>query len=166
MRTIRSGHCARQSLRATNFAAWATICGREVARGSKSASALTPAKSSCARCRPEAEYAPVGHAINLASRMQSVAPPGGVVVSEETRRLVEGYFELHAMGPTEVRGIGAAIEVYEVVGVGALNGHFDLAARRGLTRFVGRESELAQMRHALELEQLMRERGKPKIIVS
>src|SRR5271163_1491963 len=55
------------------------------------------------------------------------------------------------MGPTEVRGIGEAIEVYEVVGVGALHGHFDLAARRGLTRFVGRESELAQMRHALEL---------------
>src|SRR5271163_3840220 len=55
------------------------------------------------------------------------------------------------MGPTEVRGIGEAIEVYEVVGVGALHGHFDLAARRGLTRFVGREAELAQMRHALEL---------------
>jgi hypothetical protein len=73
--------------------------------------------------------------INLASRMQSAAPPDGVVVSEETRRLVEGYFELRGLGPTEVRGIGAAIEVYEVVGVGALHGHFDLAARRGLTRF-------------------------------
>jgi len=97
------------------------------------------------------EYSPVGHAINLASRMQSVAPAGGVVVSEETGRLVEGYFELRGMGPTEVRGVGEAIEVYEVVGVGALHGHFDLAARRGLTRFVGREAELSQIRHALEL---------------
>jgi class 3 adenylate cyclase len=97
------------------------------------------------------EYSPVGHAINLASRMQEVAPPGGVAVSEETRRLVEGYFELRGLGPTEVRGVGEAIEVYEVVGVGASHGHFDLAARRGLTRFVGRESELAQMRQALEL---------------
>ena len=97
------------------------------------------------------EYSPVGHAINLASRMQTVAPAGGVVVSEETGRLVEGYFELRGMGPTEVRGVGEAIEVYEVLGVGALHGHFDLAARRGLTRFVGRERELEQMRHAIEL---------------
>ena len=97
------------------------------------------------------EYSPVGHAINLASRMQNVAPAGGVVVSEETRRLVEGYFELRGMGPTEVRGIGEALEVYEVLGVGAAHGHFDLAARRRLTRFVGRAHELAQMHRALDL---------------
>jgi len=97
------------------------------------------------------EYSPVGHAINLASRMQSLAPPGGIVVSEETRRLVEGYFELRGLGPTEVKGVGEPLDVYEVIGVGALHGHFDLATRRGLTKFVGRERELEQMRHALDL---------------
>src|ERR1700731_2622087 len=61
------------------------------------------------------EYSPIGHVINLASRMQSAAPPGGVVVSEDTRRLVEGYFELRALGPTAVRGISEPIDVYEVV---------------------------------------------------
>jgi hypothetical protein len=96
------------------------------------------------------EYSPIGHVINVASRMQSAAPPGGIVVSEETRRLVEGYFELRALGPTEVRGISEPINVYEVIATGALHGHFDLAARRGLTKFVGRELELEQMRHALE----------------
>jgi predicted ATPase/class 3 adenylate cyclase len=97
------------------------------------------------------EYSPVGHAINLASRMQSVAPPGGIVVSEETRRLAEGYFNLRGLGPTEVKGIDEAIEVYQVVGVGASHGHFDLATKRGLTKFIGRENELAQMHRALEL---------------
>jgi class 3 adenylate cyclase len=97
------------------------------------------------------EYSPVGHVVNLASRMQSVAPPGGVVISEETRHLVEGYFELRGLGPTEVKGVGEPLDVYEVVGVGALHGHFDLAARRGLTRFVGRAHELEQMQRALEL---------------
>jgi class 3 adenylate cyclase/predicted ATPase len=97
------------------------------------------------------EYSPVGHVINLASRMQSVAPPDGVVVSEETRRLVEGYFELRGLGPTEIKGVGEPIDVYEVVGVGALHGHFDLAARRGLTKFVGRAHELEQMQRTLEL---------------
>jgi predicted ATPase/class 3 adenylate cyclase len=97
------------------------------------------------------EYSPVGHVINLASRMQSVAPAGGIVVSEETHGLVEGYFELRGLGPTEVRGISEPINVYEVVGIGALRSHFDLATRRGLTKFVGREHELEQLRRALEL---------------
>jgi class 3 adenylate cyclase len=96
------------------------------------------------------EYSPVGHVINLASRMQSVAPADGVVVSEETQVLVEGYFELRPLGPTEVKGVAGSINVYEVTGTGALRGHFDLAARRGLTRFVGRTRELEQLQRALE----------------
>ena len=96
------------------------------------------------------EYSPVGHVINLASRMQSVAPADGVVVSEETRVLVEGYFELRPLGPTAVKGVAGSINVYEVMATGALRGHFDLAARRGLTRFVGRARELEQLQRALE----------------
>src|SRR5579864_929843 len=83
--------------------------------------------------------------------MQTVAPTGGIVISEGTRRLVEGYFELRDLGPTEVKGISEPINVYEVVGIGALRGHFELAARRGLTKFVGREREVAELRRTLEL---------------
>ncbi len=97
------------------------------------------------------EYTPVGHATNLAARMQTVAPTGGIVISEDTRHLVEGYFELRALGPTEVKGISEPINVYEVVGAGAARGHFELAARRGLTKFVGREREVAEMKRALDL---------------
>jgi class 3 adenylate cyclase len=97
------------------------------------------------------EYAPVGHAANLAARMQSAAPAGGIVISEDTRHLVEGYFELRESGLTEVKGVAQPINVYEVIGTGPLHGHFDLAVRRGLTKFVGREHELEQMQHALEL---------------
>ncbi len=97
------------------------------------------------------EYTPVGHAANLAARMQTLAPAGGVVISADTRHLVEGYFELRDLGPTEVKGISEPINVYEVVGAGPLRGHFELAARRGLTKFIGREHELQQMKHALDL---------------
>jgi class 3 adenylate cyclase/tetratricopeptide (TPR) repeat protein len=97
------------------------------------------------------EYAPIGHTANLASRLQTVAPSGSVVVSEPTRRLVEGYFELHTLGQTQLRGIGEPIEIYEVIGAGPLRTHFELSARRGLTKFVGRERELHQMKQALEL---------------
>ena len=79
------------------------------------------------------EYSPVGHVINLASRMQSAAPADGIVVSEETRRLVEGYFELRGLGPTEVKGVAGTINVFEVMATGASRGHFDIAAQCGLT---------------------------------
>ena len=69
--------------------------------------------------------------INLAAGLQPMASADGIVVSGETRRLVESYFELRGLGPTEVRGIVEAIEVYEVVRVAASHGHFDVTARRG-----------------------------------
>jgi class 3 adenylate cyclase len=48
------------------------------------------------------EYTPIGHTANLASRLQTIAPAGSIAVSEHTRRLVEGYFELRALAD-EVR---------------------------------------------------------------
>ena len=89
------------------------------------------------------EYTPVGHVTNLAARMQTAAPAGSIAASEATQRLCEGYFEFRALGPTAVKGLDAPVEVYEVVRAGPLRTHFQLAARRGLTRFVGRERELA-----------------------
>jgi class 3 adenylate cyclase/predicted ATPase len=96
------------------------------------------------------EYRLVGHAANLASRLESLAPVGSIVTSEYTRSLCEGYFELRGLGPTMAKGLSAPIEVYEVIGLGRLRTHFQLALQRGLTKFVGREHELAQMRRALD----------------
>jgi class 3 adenylate cyclase len=98
-----------------------------------------------------AEYTPIGHTTNLAARMQAVARSGSVAVSEPTRRLVEGYFILKAIGPTRIKGLTEPVAVYEVSGLGPLRTRLQLAARRGLTRFVGRDAELAQMRRAFEL---------------
>jgi class 3 adenylate cyclase len=99
----------------------------------------------------QVEYTPIGHTTNLAARMQAVARSGSVVVSEPTRRLVEGYFVLKAIGPTRVKGLSELVAVYEVSGLGPLRTRLQASARRGLTRFVGRDAELAQMRRALEL---------------
>src|SRR5229473_1826602 len=96
------------------------------------------------------EYTPVGHVTNLAARMQTVAPEGSIAASEATQRLCEGYFEFRALGPAAVKGLNASVEVYEVVRAGPLRTHFQLAARRGLTLFVGREREMATMARALE----------------
>ena len=96
------------------------------------------------------EYTPIGHTANLASRMQAIAPTGSVVITEHTRRLVEGYFQLKSRGPTRVKGLAELINVYEVTGLGPLRTRFQRAAVGGLTKFVGRQREMDALRHALE----------------
>jgi class 3 adenylate cyclase/ribosomal protein L40E len=66
------------------------------------------------------EYTPIGHTANLASRMQAIAPTGSIALTEHTRRLVEGYFQLKPRGPTRVKGLSEAVNVYEVTGLGPL----------------------------------------------
>src|SRR6516162_7013906 len=84
-------------------------------------------------------------------RMQALAPIGSIAATEAVRKLCEGYFTFKGLGPTKIKGVSAPVEVYEVTGPGALRSHFELSARRGLTRFVGRGRELDQLRRALEL---------------
>ena len=112
------------------------------------------------------DYVPVGHSTNLAARMEQLATPGSIVISEYTRKLTEGYFELKALGAADIKGVEEPLNVYEVVGVGPLRTRFQVTARRGLTRFVGRRSELDHMQQALEHAkaghgQIMGVRGEP-----
>jgi class 3 adenylate cyclase/tetratricopeptide (TPR) repeat protein len=96
------------------------------------------------------EYTPIGHTTNLASRMQAIARSGSILTSEHTQRLAEGYFQTKALGPVQIKGMVQPVNVFEVAGLGPLSTRLQVAVRRGLTRFVGRESELGQMRRALE----------------
>jgi class 3 adenylate cyclase/predicted ATPase len=98
----------------------------------------------------QTEYTPIGHTTNLAARMQAVATTGSIAISEQTRKLVEGYFQLKARGPTRVKGISEQVNVYEVTGLGPLRTRLQRSAGRGLTRFVGREREMEALRHAAD----------------
>jgi class 3 adenylate cyclase/ribosomal protein L40E len=101
----------------------------------------------------QTEYTPIGHTTNLASRMQALALTGSIAISEQTRKLVEGYFALKPLGPTKVKGVSEPINVYEVTGLGPLRTRLQRSAGRGLTKFVGREREMEALRHAAELAQ-------------
>ena len=98
-----------------------------------------------------AEYTPIGHSTNLASRMQTVAATGTIAATEDTRKLCEGYFTFRSLGPTRVKGVSEPVNVHEVTGLGPLRTRLQASARRGLSTFVGREAELVQMKRALEL---------------
>jgi len=96
------------------------------------------------------DYVPVGHSTNIATRMEQLAAPGSILVTEQAHKLTEGYFECKDLGKTKVKGVEEPLNVYEVVGAGPLRTKLQVAARRGLTRFVGRHSEMDQLRRALE----------------
>jgi predicted ATPase/class 3 adenylate cyclase len=96
------------------------------------------------------EYTPIGHTNNLASRMQALAPTGSIAISEQTRKFVEGYFELKPLGPTRVKGVSEPVNVYEVRGLGALRTRLQRSAGRGYTKFVGRQREMDAMKAAAE----------------
>src|SRR6266571_906986 len=96
------------------------------------------------------DYVPVGHCINLAARMEQMATPGSILVTEQTHKLTAGYFEFRPLGTATIKGVEEPLNVYEVLGAGPLRTRLQVAARRGLTRFVGRHSEVDQLRRALE----------------
>ncbi len=97
------------------------------------------------------DYVPVGHSTSLAARMENLATPGSIVVSEHTHKLTEGYFEFKPLGASQVKGVTEPIHIYEVVGVGPLRTRLQVAARRGLVQFVGRQDEMEQLRRAFDL---------------
>jgi class 3 adenylate cyclase/predicted ATPase len=99
------------------------------------------------------DYVPVGHTTGLAARMESLATPGAILVTEPTYRRTEGYFDFHPLGTARVKGVSEPVPLYEVVGVSALRTRFQVAARRGLAPFVGRQPEFGQMQRALALVQ-------------
>ncbi len=95
------------------------------------------------------DYTAVGQSTHLAGRMEQLATPGTVRLTADTLRLAEGYIEVKPLGLVPVKGLEAPIEAYEVIGAGPRRSRLHAAAARGLTRFVGREGELDQLRHAL-----------------
>jgi class 3 adenylate cyclase/predicted ATPase len=96
------------------------------------------------------DYSAVGQTTHLAARMEQLATPGTVRLTAATLRLVEGLVQVQTLGPIPVRGMTEPVEVFELGGASALRRRLQAAAARGLTRFVGREAELAALRQALE----------------
>jgi predicted ATPase/class 3 adenylate cyclase len=95
------------------------------------------------------DYTAVGQTTHLAARMEQLAAPGTVRLTADTLRLAEGYIAVKPLGPMPVKGVPHPVEVYELTGAAELRGRLHAAQARGLTHFVGRQDEFAQMQSAL-----------------
>jgi len=96
------------------------------------------------------DYAAVGQTTHLAARMEQLATPGTTRLTADTLALAEGYIEVKSIGPIPVKGLAQPVEAYELTGAGAARTRLQAARARGLTRFVGRDTEFDQVRRAAE----------------
>ena len=88
----------------------------------------------------------VGETPNVAARLQGLAEPDTVVISEATCRLVEGYFRCESRGAHTLKGLTKPMEIHRVLGETGARSRLDVAAAKGLTALVGRSRELESLR--------------------
>jgi class 3 adenylate cyclase/tetratricopeptide (TPR) repeat protein len=96
------------------------------------------------------DYTAYGQTVGIAARVQQIAAPDRAYLTGATARLAEGFFDLRDLGWAEVKGTPEPIHVFELVGIGRMRTRFEVSRARGLTRFVGRRSELATLETALD----------------
>ena len=99
----------------------------------------------------------VGPVVHVAARMEQMAPPGSVYLTGETQALTQGLVETRGLGPREVKGSSAPIDVHEATGASMYVSRWQAASTRERAPFVGREGERATLETALAA--LDRKRG-------
>src|SRR5262249_20370485 len=88
------------------------------------------------------EQLALGETPNVTARIQGLAAPNTIAISEATYRLIQGYFDCQDLGAQTLRGVAEPIAVYRVLQESGARGRLDVAVTRGLTPLVGRESEI------------------------
>ena len=96
------------------------------------------------------DYTAMGDTTNLAARMEALAEPGGVLLSDNTSRLVRDYFECLSKGPALVKGKEEPQETFELIGRKEIETRLEASVARGLTDLVGRRWEMEFLEDAFE----------------
>lgn len=96
------------------------------------------------------DFLVTGDTVNLAARLQSAAPPGGMLISHDTWRHVEDLFEVEALAPLALKGKAEPVRSYLVLRARPRPLRKNLRGVAGvMTKMVGRTSELALLQDTL-----------------
>ena len=94
------------------------------------------------------DYTAIGETTHLAAKVEQMTEPGTIWATADLMRLVEGYVQARPLGAHAIKGLHAPVELFEITGTGPLRTRFQVATRRGLSRFVGRHLETGKLERA------------------
>jgi predicted ATPase len=89
------------------------------------------------------EQLALGETPNIAARLQGLAEPDTVVISEATAHLIHGYFVCQPLGAHGLKGLTQPLQVYQVLQESGAQTRLDVVTPHGLTPLVGRDEEVA-----------------------
>jgi class 3 adenylate cyclase/tetratricopeptide (TPR) repeat protein len=96
------------------------------------------------------DYSAIGQTTHLAARMEQLAEPGTTVMTAATLALSAEFIEVNPLGPMRVKGLSQPVDGYALLRASPVRSRFQAHAARGLTKFVGRSTEFAQLVDALD----------------
>jgi len=91
------------------------------------------------------DNSPVGDTMHIAARLCGLAAVDSILISDATHRLIQGFFDMVPVGAQQLKGIRQPLGTHRVLAPSAVKSRFEVAARRGLTPFVGRVRESQQL---------------------
>ncbi len=96
------------------------------------------------------EHLALGEPVNIAARLEGLAPHNGLVISPQTLNLVRGWFDVKSTGKHTLKGISKPMEVFQVLQESGATTRLGIAKRIGLSPLVGRHNELAILKQCWE----------------
>ncbi|MGB5662880.1 AAA family ATPase [Eudoraea sp.] len=88
------------------------------------------------------DHLALGETVNIAARLEGLAPHNGLVITPQTMDLVQGWFNVKSIGKRALKGISEPMEIFQVLSESGAKTRLDAAKSRGLSPLVGRTVEL------------------------
>ena len=89
------------------------------------------------------EQLALGETPNIAARLQGLAEPNTLLVSQATYHLIQAFFDCEALGEYVLKGVAYPLTLYQVLKASGVYSRLAGASKKGLTPLVGREAESA-----------------------
>jgi class 3 adenylate cyclase/tetratricopeptide (TPR) repeat protein len=95
------------------------------------------------------DYTAVGQTVGLAARMEQLAEPGRIYLTQHTEALARGYFRVRDLGALAVKGLADPVHVFDLEDAGAFRTRLEIARAAGFTPFIGRDADIGTLETAL-----------------
>jgi len=96
------------------------------------------------------DHLALGETVNIAARLEGLAPHNGLVITPQTLDLVKGWFQVKSIGKLTLKGISEPMEIFQVLSESGAKTRLEAAKSRGLSPLVGRTVEICALEECWE----------------